>query len=548
MLLNLHIRDFVIVQSAEIEFGAGFTVFSGETGAGKSILIDALALALGERADASVVREGAQRTDITAAFDRPAHLHAWLDEHGYDTDTLLLRRVIDANGRSRAFINGVPATVTQLRELGEQLVDIHGQHAHQSLMRADAQRDLLDDHGGHAPLRASLAQAWKTWRHLERQLADLLRDAEGLESERERLQWEHDELDRLALVAGEWETLQAEHERLANAQSLIDGAAQTLHQLDEADDSTRHQLAGAAQRVGQLASHDPGLQDVAEALETASIGLAEAVSGLHSYLGKLELDPQRLAELDARIQGVFEASRKYRLQPQAIPERHAWLVDRLQTLAQAHDLDGLRQRAQDAGLAYDKIARKLRQARERAAQALAQAVTEAMQTLAMTGGQFAVHLSDAEPGAAGDQSIEFRVAGHPGTTPRPLAKVASGGELARISLALSVIASQAARVPTLIFDEVDTGVSGAVAEVVGRLLRSLGARHQVLCVTHLPQVAACGNTHFQVSKEPLDGTTRSRIDRLDARGRIDELARLLGGIQITDTTRRAAREMLSRQP
>ncbi len=546
MLLHLHIQDFVIVESAEIEFGAGFTVFSGETGAGKSILIDALALALGERADASVVREGAQRTDITAVFDRPAHLHDWLSEHGYDGDTLLLRRLIDASGRSRAFVNGVPATVAQLRELGEQLVDIHGQHAHQSLMRADAQRDLLDDHGGNAELRAQLATAWKDWRHLERQLAELLRDAEGLESERERLQWEHDELDKLALVPGEWAELQAEHERLANAQSLIDGAAQTLHQLDEADDSTHHQLAAAAQRIGQLASHDAGLRDVAEALESASIGLAEAVSGLHSYLGKLELDPQRLAELEARIQGVFDASRKYRLQPEAIPERHTWLAERLQTLAQAHDLDGLRQRAAKAQAGYDKVAGKLRQARARAAQGLDAAVTEAMQTLAMTGGRFAVVLNDAEPGPAGDQTVEFRVAGHPGTTPRPLAKVASGGELARISLALSVIASQAARVPTLIFDEVDTGVSGAVAEVVGRLLRSLGARHQVLCVTHLPQVAACANTHFQVSKEPVGDTTRSRIGLLDARGRVDELARLLGGIQITDTTRRAAREMLSR--
>ncbi|GAA5235556.1 DNA repair protein RecN [Verticiella sediminum] len=546
MLRSLHIRDFVIVDTADIEFGPGFTVFSGETGAGKSILIDALALALGERTDVSVIREGASRADISAVFDPPPGLREWLAELGHEGDTLILRRVVDTGGRTRAFVNGVPATVAQLRELGERLLDIHGQHAHQSLLRGDAQRDLLDDHGGHHELRAAVRGAWHDWRRLTRQLAELERDAQGLASERERLQWEFEDLDRIGLAADEWPQLQAEHERLAHAQSLIDGVAQTLAQLDEADDSTHHQLAAAAQRVGQLAQHDAGLEGVAEALESARIALAEAVSDLNSYLGKLELDPARLAELDARIQAIMDAARKYRLAPEDIPARHAALHERLETLEQAHDLDGLRQRAGAAEQAYRKAAGKLRQARGKAATALGRAVTEAMQTLAMHGGRFEVGLIDAEPGPAGDQGVEFRVAGHAGTTPRPLAKVASGGELARISLALSVIASQAARVPTLIFDEVDTGVSGAVAEVVGRLLRSLGARHQVLCVTHLPQVAACANTQFQVAKSQAGGATRSHIARLDANGRIDEIARLLGGIEITHTTRRAAREMLSK--
>ncbi len=544
MLRTLHIRDFVIVDTAEIEFGPGFTVFSGETGAGKSILVDALALALGERADTSVIREGAPRADITAVFDPPAHLHEWLVEHEFGTQGVILRRVIDQNGRNRAFVNGIPSTVAQLRELGERLVDIHGQHAHQSLMRADAQRELLDDHGGHAELRRAVAAAWKTWRAHLRELTTLENDTEGLERERERLQWQFDELDKLALQANEWGTLQAEHQRLAHAQSLIDGAAQAVAQLDEADDSTHHQLAMAAQRIGQLTHHDPALASVAESLESARIALSEAISDLHSYLGRLELDPQRLAEVEIRVQAVFEAARKYRLKPEDIPARHMELRARLDTLNQASDLDGLRQRTEAAGAEYQKAADKLRTARAKAAKGLSAAVSQAMQTLAMTGGRFEVALAAGEPASHGDQTVEFRVAGHAGTTPRALAKVASGGELARISLALSVIASQAARVPTLIFDEVDTGISGAVAEVVGRLLRELGARHQVLCVTHLPQVAACGNTHFQVSKAQTGNSTISRITPLDTGGRIDELSRLLGGIEITETTRRHAREML----
>lgn len=545
MLRTLHIRDFVIVDSTEIEFGPGFTVFSGETGAGKSILVDALALTLGERADASVVREGAQRADITAAFEPAAHLHAWLEQHQFDTDSILLRRVIEQNGRSKAYINGVPATLTQLRELGDQLVDIHGQHAHQSLLRPDAQRDLLDGHGGHANARSHVIAAWKAWRAHERELQALESNSRDLELERERLQWQFDELERLALLPREWEELQTEHQRLAHGQALIDGVGHTLATLDEAENSTHHQVAAAEQRIRQLTSHDRQLNDVAEALESARIALAEAISDLHSYAGRLELDPRRLAEVETRVQTIFDMARKFRMQPQDLPKYHAELGERLHALNQAHDLDGLRRQVEHDAAEYAKAADALRTARLKAAKALSRSVTEAMQTLAMAGGKFEVTLHDAEPGPYGDQTVEFRVAGHKGSTPRALARVASGGELARISLALSVIASQAARVPTLIFDEVDTGVGGAVAEVVGRLLRELGARHQVLCVTHLPQVAACANAHFQVSKELRKGSAVTRITPLNQQGRIDELARLLGGIDITDTTRRHAREMLS---
>ncbi len=545
MLRNLHIRDFVIVERAEIDFGPGFTVFSGETGAGKSILVDALALTLGERADATVVREGAERADITAEFDPPEHLRAWLQERDLDDAHLLLRRVIDQKGRSRAYINGVPATVGQLRDLGDQLVDIHGQHAHQSLLRLDAQRDMLDEHGGLGELRARVAAAWKAWRTHVRHLEELETNASALELERERLQWQFDELDRLSLAAGEWEQLQLEHHRLAHGQTLIEGVTRTLAALDEADDNVHHRLASAVLLIQQLVKHDPNLKEVAEALESARISVSEAVSDLRSYADRLELDPQQLTEVEERIRAIFDAARKFRVQPESLPEYHKQLAEKLDELKHDFDIDALRAKEEEAAANYRDVAAELRAARAKTAKALAKSVTAAMQTLAMSGGRFEVVLRDTNPGPTGDQVVEFHVAGHKGSTPRPLAKVASGGELARISLALSVIASRAARVPTLIFDEVDSGVGGAVAEVVGRLLRELGSRHQVLCVTHLPQVAACGTAHFQVSKDIAGGRAVTRIRPLDAEQRVDELARLLGGIDITDTTRQHAREMLS---
>lgn len=544
MLRSLQVRDYVIVDHADIEFQSGFTVFSGETGAGKSILVDALALTLGGRADTTVVREGAERADLTAEFQVSPAIAQWLEDHLLPTDTLLLRRVIDARGRSRAFINGVPATLTQLRELGEQLVDIHGQHAHQSLLRPDAQRDLLDTHGQNMPLRRTLAEAWRAWRQCLAALERAQNQAEEIALERDRLQWQFDEIDRLELAPDEWAQLQAEHDRLSHAQALIEGVAATVAQLDEDDDNTHHRLVAAVQTLRQLSRHDESLASPLEAIESARIALDEATSDLRSYLARLEPDPNRLTHLDTRMRAIFDVARKYRLEPDELAARHAALHEELQQLAASEDIAALQQAADEAEARWQAAAKELRGARAKAAAALSRAVTEAMQTLAMAGGRFEVALLDTEPGPHGDQTVEFRVAGHTGTTPRPLAKVASGGELSRISLALSVIASQAARVPTLIFDEVDSGVSGAVAEVVGRLLRELGERHQVLCVTHLPQVAACGAHHFQVSKTQHKKRTLSRIEALDQEGRVAELARLLGGIEITTTTRRHAREML----
>jgi DNA repair protein RecN (Recombination protein N) len=545
MLRALHIRDFVIVAEAEINFETGFTVFSGETGAGKSILIDALALTLGERADSSVLRNGASRAEISAVFDVPPDLTGWLAEHDLsDEDALVLRRVVDAQGRSRGYINGSAVTIAQLREVGEYLVDIHGQHAHQSLLRNENQREMVDAHGGHQTLRQHVSQAWKALRKVERQLALSEQDATALNAAREKLEWQLGELDRLSLGASEWEEVSAEQTRLANAQSLLDGAAQALGCLDENEDSAHHQIVAALQKIAQRLRHDPALQAVHESLESARISVSEAVSDLNAYLSRVELDPERLAIVDERMRHIFDLARKFKTEPEQLYALHMALRHEQEALSASTDIEALRATAGVLKAEYETHARALTTARRKAAVDLSKQVSKAMQTLAMEGGQFSVSLAEGPASAQGQDVVEFLVAGHAGTTPKPLAKVASGGELARISLALSVIASRAARVPTLIFDEVDSGIGGAVAEVVGNLLRELGLRHQVLCVTHLPQVAARGQHHFQVSKQQTKGVTESSIAKLDAQARIEEVARMLGGIKITPTTLKHAQELL----
>jgi DNA repair protein RecN (Recombination protein N) len=545
MLRGLHIRDFVIVTEADINFEAGFTVFSGETGAGKSILIDALALTLGGRADSSVLREGASRAEISAVFETPSTLTAWLTEHDLHAEhELVLRRVVDVQGRSRAYVNGSVVTIAQLREIGEQLIDIHGQHAHQSLLRADNQRDLLDAHGTLQPLRQATALAFKAWRAVEKQLAVSEQDASSLAQARERLEWQTSELARLSLGVTEWADVSAEHTRLANGQSLLDGAAQTLATLDDDDASIQHQLGAAVQRIGQLLRHDANLKTVYDALDSARITVSEAVSDLNDYVSRAELDPARLAVLDNRMRAIFELARKFKTEPDDLYHLEQTLKTELETLQSSSDIEALRAQAAARRAEYEAAASLLSVARGKAAVDLGKQVSKAMQTLAMEGGQFSVAMHACPAASHGQDQIEFLVAGHAGSTPRPLAKVASGGELARISLALSVIASRAARVPTLIFDEVDSGIGGAVAEVVGNLLRELGVRHQVLCVTHLPQVAARAQQHFQVSKQNVKGKTQSSIALLPPPERIEEVARMLGGIKITSTTREHAKELL----
>ncbi|MFM0391038.1 DNA repair protein RecN [Paraburkholderia phytofirmans] len=555
MLRHLSIRDFVIVAALDLEFDSGFTVFSGETGAGKSILIDALALALGARADANVVRTGESRADLTAEFETHAQVEQWLDEQalgttgddGHHGGTVMLRRVVDANGRSRAFINGTAATLAQLREVGEMLVDIHGQHAHQLLMRPDAQRELFDTHAGLSDNAASVTRAWRTWREKVQAVEHAQSRDRELQLERERLAWQLTELDKLAPQPGEWEEVNAEHRRLSHSANLIDGVQAALGALSESDEAMITHLSSIVSKVRDLAEIDPALNDVLASLEPAEIQLQEAAYSLSHYAQKLELDPDRLAQVEKRLDALHSAARKFRLQPETLPEEHEARRAQLAALDAAADLDSLHAAEAKAKESFLTEAKKLSKARAKAGKALGAAVTTGMQELSMKGGSFEVALVPLpEGGAHGLEQVEFRVAGHAGVPLRPLAKVASGGELARISLALAVIASAASPTPTLIFDEVDTGIGGGVAEVVGRLLHQLGQQRQVLCVTHLPQVAARGDHHFQVAKAGNGkGGTVSSVTSLDKASRVEEVARMLGGLEITPTTRKHAKEMLA---
>ncbi|MFK0379095.1 DNA repair protein RecN [Pandoraea sp. NPDC090278] len=553
MLRSLSIRDFVIVDRLDLEFSAGFTVFSGETGAGKSILIDALALAMGERGDTSMVRNGQARADITAEFAADAEarpdLEAWLqaqalslEEHG----GVLLRRVLDAGGRSRAFINGTPATLTQMRELGEMLVDIHGQHAHQQLLRPDAQRRLLDSHAGATTLAADTAAAHKEWRRLVKRCEEAHGRDRELQLERERLEWQTSELDKLGPQEGEWDDVSAEHRRLSHAASLINGVQGALDALAEADGAIVPSLGHVVHQIRELAEIDAGLADTLAALEPAEIQLREAVHSLTHYAQRIDLDPERLAVVEQRLDALHSAARKFRVTPEQLPAELAERRAQLEELTASADTAAMQAAADAAQAEFLKLAKDLSKARAKAAASLSREVTRAMQDLSMPGGRFEVALTATpEPQSFGLETVEFLVAGHPGVPTRPLAKVASGGELARISLALQVIASSASLTPTLIFDEVDSGIGGAVAEVVGRLLRELGQGRQVLCVTHLPQVAALGHQHLRVSKRSDGDTTMSEIEPLGRTERVEEIARMLGGVEITATTRKHAREMLA---
>jgi DNA repair protein RecN (Recombination protein N) len=553
MLRLLSIRDFVIVDTIELEFSNGFSVFTGETGAGKSILIDALQLALGGRGDASMVREGAARADISADFALTPAATGWLEqnEFGIEEGGALLRRVIDNAGRSKAYINGTAATAGQLRELGELLVDIHGQHAHQSLLKQDAQRALLDNQiavrnpESTAQVQA-VAACYKAWRALARQREEFETNARNVLLERERLEWQVGELDKLAVKPGEWTEITNEHSRLSHAASLLEGAQEALNAISEAEQPILSQLSSLNQKLIKLVDVDAGLQNVLDCMEPARIQLQEAVYALNDYIDKVELDPARLAQVDARMDAIHGTARKFRVTPEELPEEHASLKTRLRQLADATDVDGLRRQEEKAKATYMEAAARLSATRQEAARRLGEQVSEAMQELSMSGGRFVIALNPCEPAVYGLEQVEFLVAGHAGVPPRPLAKVASGGELARISLAISVITSHATTVPTLIFDEVDTGIGGGVAEVVGRLLKRLGHSRQVLCVTHLPQVASQANQHFQVAKGTTgEGKTVSRIDVLDKKERVEEVARMLGGIEITETTRKHARELLA---
>jgi DNA repair protein RecN (Recombination protein N) len=586
VLRRLSLRDVVIVAELELDFGAGFTVFTGETGAGKSILIDALQLALGQRADAALVREGAQRAEVSAEFDTPDALRPWLDAAGFQADdTLLLRRTVDAQGKSRAWVNGSPATVTQLREAAEHLVDIHGQHAWQSLTRPAAVRTLLDQQA--QADTTPLQSAWHTWRAALDRLQTARTQRDGLERERERLAWQIAELEKVDPRAGEWEPLNAEHQRLANGQALLDGARSAHQALAEDEPNASALTARALAALDEVLRYDADLASVADVLRTAQAQLDDAAHTLAAYLNHREPNPERLAELDNRIAAWMGAARRHRRSAAELPALLAQWKHELQGLDAAADLQSLQAAAQQAEQAWRTLAEQISRLRKNAAPRLAHAVTQAMQHLGMAGGRFEVAvLPLTEPQASGLDAVELRVAGHAGSTPRALAKVASGGELSRLALAIAVStasgtahanrgdeaaigarltgnkranrstdrvavkgplasadsmsepgagAEPAADRLTLIFDEIDAGVGGTVADSVGRLMKQLGRSHQVMAVTHLAQVAACGDRHFVVSKALRGRQTLSTVAAVEGENRVAEVARMLGGETLSGT-------------
>ena len=552
MLTHLHIRNFALVEALELSFEQGMSVLSGETGAGKSILLDALSLTLGDRADSTVVRHGSERAEISASFTtaRLPAVTAWLEEHELAMDDeCILRRTVGADGRSRAFINGQPTPLQMLRELGEQLVDIHGQHAHQSLLKREVQRQLLDDYAGHGPLLKQLTQSFLQWQRLGQELEQLQRLAAERDSRLELLRYLVEELAALQLQVEELAALDEEHSRLANVSQLQEGAQRAAAQLyEEEETALLSRLQRSVRELQLLQAIDPALATTTELLEGATIQLLEATGELRHYLDALDNDPQRLHVVEQRLAAIHELARKHRVEPVQLPPLLEQLQQELAQLESAGSrLDGLQLKINATLADYRLAADKLSAGRARAAGRLAKLIGDNMQELGMGGGRFDITLTPIEAiaSAHGQENVEFQVSANPGQPLRPLSKVASGGELSRISLAIQVITAGKQGIPTLIFDEVDVGVGGGVAEMVGRQLRALGKERQVLCVTHQPQVAAQGHHHFRTSKSSDKGDTRTTVEVIEGEQRVAEVARMSGGIDISEQTLSHARAMLS---
>ncbi|WP_314252147.1 DNA repair protein RecN [Eikenella halliae] len=548
MLLALSLRDFVIVEQLHLDFQPGFTVLTGETGAGKSITLDALSLLLGDKADYSQIRHGCPEAQLSALFDLSGlpELRAELCEQGLlgtDEVELSIRRTIDSKGRSRSFINNQAATLAQLRQIGSRLVDIHGQSAHHSLNSEAVQRDLLDAFAGSKPLAEQVQAAYRQWWQAQEDLATAEAEGERLAEERERLAWQVGEMEKLAPVEGEWAQLSQSYDSLAHAAELLQAAEEVAAHID--GDNGLHSLAGRCRRqLESLSGIEPRFAESLEMLDSIEAELGEISSHMHSVAARADINPAELAAQEERMAELMSAARRHRIEPEELPARLAQLQQDLADSEAAADIEALRKQVRLAEVAYQQPARELSAQRQQAAAKLAEETTEHMQQLSMRGARFHIELIPCEAQAYGLEQVQFQVAANQGSPLRPLNKVASGGELARISLALQVTASQYTQIPTLIFDEVDSGIGGGVAETVGRALRTLGRQHQVLAVTHLPQVAACGAQHWQVSKHSDGGQTVSTIRELEGSARVEEIARMLGGETLTDTTRRHAAEML----
>ena len=554
MLNTIRIRDFAIIDELEVNLATGMSALTGETGAGKSILIDALGLALGDRADAGVVRVNCKRAEIAASFNitQLPDVNTWLEDNDLDDgDDCLIRRTIAAKGGSKGFINGSPVPMQSLRALGELLIDIHGQHEHQSLLRNDEQRRLLDDFAGHADLLGKLAESYQAWREANDEYQRLSAAAQDRDAQLDLLRYQVNELDTLAPQVGEYDEINIEHARLANVSRLQTTGHQLLESLEDSEDNAASTiLARAVTSLDDLRDVDTQLGELSDSLNGALAEVQEAVSGLRSYLTGLDADPARLGEVESRIGTLLEFARKHHIKPDALPEKHQQLKDELDGLEHAETrLEGLQEDIAAKLADYNKLAKKLTSSRKKQATLLSKKVTEHMQELGMPGGCFEIELesrSTDSPSALGMERIIFTVSANPGQPAKALNKVASGGELSRISLAIQVVLADNVHIPTLIFDEVDVGIGGGVAEIVGSRLRALAKNRQVLCVTHLAQVAAQAHSHLQVSKTRGIDSTGTEIKTLDESGRGQEIARMLGGVEITKQTLAHAEEMIER--
>ena len=549
MLLALSLSDFVIVDQLKLNFETGFTVLTGETGAGKSITLDAIGLLLGDKADYGQVRQGAKEARLSALFDisQLPQLQAQLHEQGFlndGSDELAIRRIIDAKGKSRSFINNQAATLAQLKQIGSQLIDIHGQNAHHSLNHETAQRELLDAFANHQESVQAVKTAYHQWQQAKKALHDAQNQAETLEIERERLEWQYNELAQLHLRPNEWEQLSQSHDSLAHAAELLQAAQFTEDTID-GDNGIQRQLYQCQKTLTQLSHIEPRFAESLQLLASIEAELSEVSANMRDVAAYVEINPNELAAQEARLSELVSMARKYRVEPEELPAKQTEIETALAALEAAADIAALEAAVQQSEQAYFNLAQPLSHRRQQTAERLSQETTAHMQELAMKGAHFHIELLPCPPSAHGLEHIQYQVAANKGSALRPLNKVASGGELARISLALQVVTSQYTHVPTLIFDEVDTGIGGGVAEIVGKALRALGKQHQVLAVTHLPQVAACGEHHWQVYKHSDGEQTISQINILNKQGRTEEIARMLGGEVLTDLTRRHAAELLT---
>lgn len=552
MLIHLTVKNFAIADEIDVDFREGMTVLSGETGAGKSIILDALGLTLGDRADTSMVRHGESKAEISAVFDIGAHPEAmkWLAEHDLDdAQECILRRVITAEGRSRGYINGQPAPLQDLKALGERLIDIHSQHEHQSLMQRDNHRSIVDSFGQLTELAQQVTSAYRDWSRKAQQLEQLTSNQDEIAARAQLLGFQVEELDKLALAEGEVEQLEQEQSRLANSEQLLQHTNTALQVCSDGEENTEAMLAQAIQSLQNLPGDEPALQEALNLLNEAQIQINEAGSTLRHFIDSFDMDPERLEWVEERLSAVYQLARKHRCRPEELSEVHFRLNQEYTQLAGGdQNLEQLEQEVKQLRATYLSLAQKQRQARQQSAEAFTAQVVEQLASMDMSSTKLVVHFEALEDNAInqhGLDRLEFLISTNPGQPPKPLQKVASGGELSRISLAIQVVIAKSSTIPTLVFDEVDVGIGGGTAQIVGRLLRKLGEKGQVICVTHLPQVAAQGHQHLFISKRLENETVRSSIKQLDDAARTQEIARMLGGVEITDQSLAHAREMLA---